>query len=159
MVRRIVVSIEQFTSFRNFAWCPLGSLHRRLRTFDTGMAFQRAVEYLLENETVIIDEYSNPQSEYFTKGISLSVDNPISQTILHERDQFVRLLLTLYERNMLISEQSIQMIDPDTNWDIPLWFSIMETENILNSLPGRVGQYSLFRTHHTVTLVAGGKAP
>ena len=30
MVTRIVVSVQQFTSFRNFAWCPLGSLHRRL---------------------------------------------------------------------------------------------------------------------------------
>ena len=31
----------------------------------------------------------------------------------------------------------------------------METENIINPLPGRQGQYSLFRTHHTVKLVAG----
>ena len=31
----------------------------------------------------------------------------------------------------------------------------METENIINLLPGRQGQYSLFRTHHTVKLVAG----
>ena len=31
MVRRVIVSVEQFTSFRGFAWCPLGSLHRRLR--------------------------------------------------------------------------------------------------------------------------------
>jgi hypothetical protein len=31
----------------------------------------------------------------------------------------------------------------------------METENVLNLLPGRPGQYSLFRTHHTVKLVAG----
>ena len=31
---------------------------------------------------------------------------------------------------------------------------IMETENVLNVLPGRPGQYSLFRTHHTVNLVS-----
>jgi hypothetical protein len=31
----------------------------------------------------------------------------------------------------------------------------METENVVNPLPGRQGQYSLFRTHHTVKLVAG----
>jgi len=37
---------------------------------------------------------------------------------------------------------------------LTLWFSIMETENVLNALPGRPGQYSLFRTHHTVNLVA-----
>jgi len=35
-----------------------------------------------------------------------------------------------------------------------MWFSIMETENVLNPVPGRGGQYSLFRTHHTVSLVA-----
>jgi hypothetical protein len=156
MVRRIVVSIEQFTSFRNFAWCPLGSLHRRLRAFDSGMAFQRAVEYLMDNDAVAVTEYPNPQSDYFTKGISLNVDNKISRAILNQRDAFVRLLLNLYERNMLISEQNIQMVDPDGQWDLPLWFSVMETENILNALPGRIGQYSVFRTHHTVNLVAGG---
>jgi hypothetical protein len=156
MVQRVVVSIEQFTSFRSFAWCPLGSLHRRLRPFDSGMYFQRAVEYLMEHDTVIIDEYSNPQSQYKTKGISLYVESPIAQRILEERDMFIRLLLTLYADNMLISEQSVRAADPDREWDLALWFSIMETENVLNALPGRAGQYSLFRTHHTVNLVAGG---
>jgi hypothetical protein len=157
MVRRIVVSIEQFTSFRSFAWCPLGSLHRRLRAFDTGMSFQRAVEYLMANEAVEVKEYPNPQSEYFTKGISLNADSKISRAILNQRDAFIRLLLELYERNMLISEQSIQTVEPEGQWDLQLWFSIMETENVLNGLPGRPGQYSLFRTHHTVNLVAGGE--
>ena len=49
MVRRVVVSVEQFTSFRGFTWCPLGSLHKRLRDYDRGMAFQQAVEYLMAN--------------------------------------------------------------------------------------------------------------
>lgn len=157
MIYRIIVSIEQFTSFRNFAWCPLGSLHRRLRAFDTNMSFQRAVEYLVENRSVRVEEYNNPQSEYFTKGISLVEGSAINQRILAQRDQFIQLLLSLYERNMLISEQSILMADADSRWDLGLWFSIMETENVLNPLPGRVGQYSLFRTHHTVTLVAGNE--
>jgi hypothetical protein len=60
MVRRIVVSIEQFTSFRDFAWCPLGSLHRRLRAFDAGMSFQRAVEYLIENNAADREGISQP---------------------------------------------------------------------------------------------------
>ncbi len=47
MVRRVVVSVEQFTSFRGFDWCPLGSLHKRLRNYDKGMSFQRAGEYLI----------------------------------------------------------------------------------------------------------------
>ena len=29
MMHRIIVSVEQFTSFRGFAWCPLGSLHHQ----------------------------------------------------------------------------------------------------------------------------------
>lgn len=154
MVRRVVVSVEQFTSFRGFSWCPLGSLHKRLRAFDRGMSFQRSVEYLIENESATVKEYPNPQSEFFTKGISLELDGEITRAILADRDAFVRLLLQMYERNTVISEQSIRMIDSASRWDLPLWFSIMETENVLNPVPGRPGQYSLFRTHHTVTLVA-----
>ncbi|MCL4256005.1 MAG: NYN domain-containing protein, partial [Anaerolineae bacterium] len=155
MVRRVVVSVEQFTSFRKFAWCPLGSLHRRLRVFDTGMSFQLAVEYLAKNNAVEVQEYTNPQSNYDTKGISLNMYHPLVQSIVAERDAFIRVLLQLYERNQLITEQSVQTSDKRANWDLPLWFSIMETENVLNVLPGRTGQYSLFRTHHTVTVVAG----
>jgi hypothetical protein len=33
----------------------------------------------------------------------------------------------------------------------------MQTENVLNEVPGRAGQFSLFRTHHTVTLTADAK--
>lgn len=154
MVRRIIVSVEQFTSFRNFTWCPLGSLHRRLRPFDRGMAFQRAVEYLKENEAVAIAEYPNPQSDFLTKGISINPESPVVQEVLACRDAFIRLLLALYDRNVLIADASVQALDPDANWDLDLWFSIMETENVLNPVPGRVGQYSLFRTHHTVNLVA-----
>jgi hypothetical protein len=154
MVRRIVVSVEQFTSFRSFTWCPLGSLHRRLRVFDTGMSFQKAVEYLKENDAAEVSEYSNPQSDFQTKGISLYMDAEMPRTILDQRDQFIRLLLHLYERNIPISEQSIRQLDPDGVWDMDFWFSMMETENVLNAVPGRAGQYSLFRTHHTVNLVA-----
>jgi hypothetical protein len=155
MVRRVVVSVEQFTSFRGFAWCPLGSLHRRLRTYDSGMTFQRAVEYLIANLAAKVDEYPNPQSNFNTKGIALVTNHPMLKTILAERDAFIKLLLQLYEKNMLISEASVRTIDPDGQWDLELWFSIMVTENVLNPLPGRNGQYSLFRTHHTVNLVAG----
>ncbi|MBC7812872.1 MAG: NYN domain-containing protein [Burkholderiales bacterium] len=154
MVRRIVVSVEQFTSFRGFTWCPLGSLHRRLRLYDTGVSFQRAVEYLIENDAGEVGEYPNPQSDFFTKGISLSLDAKICRMILTERNAFVRLLLTLYERNILISEQNIEELDSTGQWDFDLWLSVMETENVLNPVPTRAGQYTLFRTHHTVNLVA-----
>jgi hypothetical protein len=154
MVRRIVVSVEQFTSFRSFTWCPLGSLHRRLRPFDTGMSFQRAVEFLIENSAAEVGEYPNPQSDFFTKGISMNLAREVCQEILMSRNIFIGLLLNLYERNMLISEQTIRTLDPGVNWDLNLWFSIMEIENVLNPVPGRPGQYSLFRTHHTVNLVA-----
>ena len=154
MVRRVVVSVEQFTSFRGFSWCPLGSLHKRLRPFDQSMSFQRSVEYLVENDAVEVKEYPNPQSDFFTKGISLNLEAPICRTIIAERDRFIRVLLHLYERNMVIAEQSIRAADPETRWDLDLWTSIMQTENVLNPVPGRMGQYSLFRTHHTVNLVA-----
>ncbi len=154
MVRRIVVSVEQFTSFRGFTWCPLGSLHKRLRPFDRSTSFQRAVEFLQEHGAANVQEYPNPQSDFFTKGISLNADVEMARTMLNTRDQFIRMLLQLYERNMIISEQTLRMIDPQGIWDFPLWFSIMETENVLNPVPGRSGQYSLFRTHHTVSLVA-----
>jgi hypothetical protein len=154
MVRRVIVSVEQFTSFRGFTWCPLGSLHKRLRLYDHNMAFQQSVEYLIANEAAEVNEYPNPQSDFFTKGITLKLDSDICRTVLNERDTFIRLLLTLYERNQLITEQSVRTVDPDTHWDLELWFSVMETENVLNPVPGRTGQYSLFRTHHTVSLVA-----
>ncbi|MBZ0293280.1 MAG: NYN domain-containing protein [Anaerolineae bacterium] len=157
MVRRVVVSVEQFTSFRSYEWCPLGSLHKRLLDFDRGTNFQRSVEYLLANDSAEVKEYPNPQSDYFTKGISLRLDSAICRLILNERDTFIRLLLHLYERNMPISEQHLKMADSSHDWNFNLWFSIMQAENVLNDIPGRPGQYSLFRTHHTVNLVADAR--
>jgi hypothetical protein len=104
-----------------------------------------------------VKEYPNPQSDYHTKGISLNTDNDLVREILADRDEFIQLLLELYQQNMLISEQSINAFAPDHTWNLELWCSIMETENVLNALPGRPGQYSLFRTHHTVNLVAGDR--
>jgi hypothetical protein len=155
MVLRVVVSVEQFTSFRNFAWCPLGSLHKRLRDFDPGMSFQRAVEYLEAKGVVTVHEYQNPQSEYRTKGISVEQTAPLAQNILGTRDAFVRALLQLYEQNVTITAEQIHAVAGQDDWDYELWISIMQTENILNPLQGRKHQYSLFRTHHTVKLVAG----
>jgi hypothetical protein len=154
MTVRIIVSVQQFTSFRNFVWCPLGSLHKRLRAYDTGMVFQRAVEYLEANGIVAVDEYANPQSNYNTKGISINTEAAYTQAVLNERDDFVRALLALYEANQTITRQTIAA-QTEGDFDYDLWLSIMETENVLNALPGRAGQYSLFRTHHTVKIVAG----
>ncbi|MCU0475421.1 MAG: NYN domain-containing protein [Anaerolineae bacterium] len=152
MLRRIIVSVEQFTSYRKFEWCPLGSLHNRLRPYDTGMTFQSAVEYLIFHNAVIVSEYANPQSNYNTKGISLVLDSAMVRDVLAERDAFIRLLLTLYRKEVLISIQAAR--DVLASWDHDLWFSIMERENVLNALNGRPGFYSLFRTHHTVVQVA-----
>ncbi|MBK8139110.1 MAG: NYN domain-containing protein [Chloroflexi bacterium] len=152
MVRRIIVSVEQFTSYRRFEWCPLGSLHQRLRPYDFGMTFQSAVEYLIFHNAVVVSEYPNPQSLYNTKGISLIVDSELVTLVLAERDAFIRLLLALYRRDVLISVAVAREAAP--TWDHDLWFSIMERENVLNALNGRPGYYSLFRTHHTVAQVA-----
>ncbi len=154
MTYRVVVSVEQFTSFRKFDWCPLGSLHKRLRLFDSGTAFQRAVEVMMEDGAVLINEYENPQSNYRTKGISLIVDSPAVQRVLLERDAFVRMLLDLYQQHIPITAGAIQAstgLDSDV---LQMWISIMEIENILNLVPGHTDLYSLFRTHHTVNLIA-----
>ncbi len=153
MVTRVVVSVQQFTSFRNFAWCPLGSLHRRLREFDSGVTFQYAVEYLLVNEMVTVQEYPNPRSDYNTKGIELNPKCAFVAVLLAERDEFVRVLLEMYNENQTISVASVSSRLEDS-WNVDLWISIMRIENVLNVLPGRTDQYSLFRTHHTVKLVA-----
>ena len=153
MVTRIVVSVQQFTSFRNFAWCPLGSLHRRLREFDSGVVFQQAVEYLLINNMVTVNEYPNPRSDYNTKGIELDENHPFVAVVLAERDEFVQALLQMYRNNTTITRASIERHLPES-WDVSLWVSIMRVENVLNPLPGRTDQYSLFRTHHSVKLVA-----
>lgn len=153
MVTRIVVSVQQFTSFRNFAWCPLGSLHRRLREFDSGVVFQLAVEYLLVNSMVTVNEYPNPRSDYNTKGIELDEACPFVAVILAERDEFIRVLLEMYRANVTISQPNLEQ-RLKGQWDVPLWISIMKIENVLNALPGRADQFSLFRTHHTVKLVA-----
>ncbi|MBN1203153.1 MAG: NYN domain-containing protein [Anaerolineae bacterium] len=155
MNRRVIVSVEQFTSFRGFAWCPLGSLHRRLRPFDPGTTFQQAVEELVEVGSVRIEEYENPQSDYRTKGISLVTDSLQVQEVLEQRDNFIRVLLDLYEQRQPISHTTIHNYVTISDEELNLWISIMQSENVLKPVPGQVDLYSLFRTHHTVSLVAG----
>ncbi len=154
MMKRVIVSVDQFTSYRGFSWCPLGSLHRRLRPFDSGLVFQRAVEWLLELGAVLVEEYDNPQSSYKTKGISLIMESPMVKEVLQERDSFVLSLLELYEQHLPIS---FTVLARDTNLideALELWMSIMQAENVLNPVQGKPGLFSLFRTHHTVNLVA-----
>jgi hypothetical protein len=154
MMKRIIVSVDQFTSYRGFTWCPLGSLHRRLRSFDSGVTFQRAVEWLSELGAVRIEEYDNPQSMYKTKGISLNISSPISQEVLQERDAFILTLLDLYDQRQPISFAALSRDLNMTDSALELWISIMQAENVLNPVQGKPGLYSLFRTHHTVNLVA-----
>jgi hypothetical protein len=155
MTRRVIVSVEQFTSFRGFAWCPLGSLHRRLRPFDPGTTFQQAVEEMMEDGSVLVEEYENPQSEFTTKGISLVEDAPQVQDVLTDRNAFIRVLLNLYEGRQPITRDAIQAQVNMDDHDLDLWISIMQSENVLKSVPGQPNLYSLFRTHHTVCMVAG----
>lgn len=154
MMRRIVISIEQFTSFRGFAWCPLGSLHKRLRPFDPGTFFQQAIEILIENGAVLIDEYENPQSNYRTKGISLIWESAKVIEFLEERDNFIRVLLELYQQRVAITTSAISEATQLAANLVRTWISIMELENVLNVVPGHQDLYSLFRTHHTVVRVA-----
>lgn len=155
MAYRVIVSVEQFTSFRKFIWCPLGSLHKRLRPFDSSTVFQRAVEMLQMENAVFIEEYSNPQSSFLTKGVSLNPKSPMVQHVLGERDQFIRALLVLHDERQAITYESMQAATSFGNAKMRLWLSIMELENVLNSVPGLPDHYTLFRTHHTVSTVAG----
>ena len=86
----------------------LGSLHRRLREFDSGVVFQNAVEYLQMNDMVEINEYDNPRSDFKTKGIELNEDNPFVAILLAERDEFVRVLLEMYRDSITISSYSLE---------------------------------------------------
>lgn len=159
MIRRIIVSVEQFTSFRGFAWCPLGSLHRRLRPFDPSTSFQQAVEELIEAGAVEVDEYENPQSDYRTKGISLVEDAPHVYAVLADRNEIIRVLLELYEQRIPITRETLlERLSMDDD-EIDLWLSIMQSENVLKPVPHQPNLYTLFRTHHTVTQVAGDDAP
>ena len=155
MVRRIIVSVEQFTSFRRFLWCPLGSLHKRLLEHDSGMNFQRAIDYLVASDAISLSDYPNPRSNFLTKGISLQEGNAVCHEVLAQRDQMVAALLELYEGGTTITEQALK---PGTEGLASgLWLSILVSENILNNIPGRPGAFSLFRTHHTVNRVANAK--
>jgi hypothetical protein len=154
MMTRVIVSVEQFTSFRGFEWCPLGSLHRRLRPYDPGMSFQQSVEILMEEGSVNIDEYQNPQSSFRTKGISLNTNAPRVEEVLQERDEFVRGLLELYHGNVPITPEAIaRETEKEEPW-LGIWMSIMRLENVINPVPGHDDLFSLFRTHHTVNMVA-----
>lgn len=151
---RVIVSVEQFTSFRGFEWCPLGSLHRRLRPYDPGMSFQQSVEILMEEGSVNIQEYQNPQSSFRTKGISLNTTAPRVEKVLQERDDFVRGLLELYHGNVPITPEAIaRETGKEEPW-LEIWMSIMRLENVINPVPGHEDLFSLFRTHHTVNMVA-----
>jgi hypothetical protein len=155
MSYRVIVSVEQFTSFRQFVWCPLGSLHKRLRPFDDSTIFQRAVEELARQGAIEINEYPNPQSDYVTKGVSLVKESPVVKAILEERNHFIRALIQLYDRHEPITRESMRGLTGYSNHAIDLWISIMQLENVLNPIAGQPGYYALFRTHHTVSLVAG----
>ena len=93
MAVRIIVSVEQFTSFRKFVWCPLGSLHKRMRPFDEGTAFQQAVEMLESQGAIDINEYPNPQSDFMTKGVSLNLNAAFVIEVLETRNGFIESLL------------------------------------------------------------------
>ena len=152
MVRRILVSVEQFTSFRRFLWCPLGSLHKRLLEHDQGTNFQRAIDYLVASEAIALKDYPNPRSDFLTKGISLEMRNRVCSEVLEQRDHLVAALLAMYENGTPITRDALEA--RLEGLDTGLWLSILVAENILFPAPGETGAYSLFRMHHTVNRVA-----
>jgi hypothetical protein len=89
-----------------------------------------------------------------TKGISLIGESSVARRFIAERNRFVRALLALYDRHEAISQVTVGAETGMSADELNLWLSIMQDENVLNPVPGRSGQYSLFRTHHTVTSVS-----
>ena len=63
-------------------------------------------------------------------------------------------LLELYEQRLPISMQALSRDTNLTDEALQLWISIMQAENVLNPVQGKPGLFTLFRTHHTVNLVA-----
>jgi len=159
MMVRVIVSVEQFTSFRKFVWCPLGSLHKRLRPYDEGTVFQEAIERMMLEGAVKIDEYPNPQSQFTTKGISLVLESPRVSQILEERNRLIHLLLEMYNAQTPITKELLRQRSGLSEARIDLWVSIMELENVLNPIYRQPNHYSLFRNHHTVCQVAGDPSP
>jgi hypothetical protein len=77
------------------------------------------------------------------------------QDVLEDRNRMVRTLLHLYENRISITPQALRHELGYSDRRVQLWISIMELENVLNPMPSQEEVYSLFRTHHTVSLVAG----
>ena len=157
MIRRVIVSVEQFTSFRGFAWCPLGSLHRRLRPFDPGTTFQQAVEELhgrrrgAESKNTTTRRATSPP-----RGSRWWSNAPQVQDVLDERNRFIRVLLDLYEHRLPITRDG----DPGshaawTSADLDLWISIMQSENVLKAVPGQ--RDTLQPVPHASHRVHGGR--
>jgi hypothetical protein len=81
--------------------------------------------------------------------------SPQAQTVLSERNAFIQALLTLYENRQPITRDTIRSQIALDDSSLDLWISIMQSENVLKSVPGQPHLFSLFRTHHTVCMVAG----
>jgi len=75
--------------------------------------------------------------------------------VLAERNRFVQILLDLFEQRIPIARDTLRDYTQLEDHDLDLWISIMQSENVLKPVPGQPDLYSLFRTHHTVSLVAG----
>ena len=82
MVTRIVVSVQQFTSFRTSPGARSAACIGACAKVDSGVVFQQAVEYLLVNNMVTVNEYPNPRSDYNTKGLELDEECAYAAVIL-----------------------------------------------------------------------------
>ena len=77
-----------------------------------------------------MNEYPNPQSNFFTKGISLNLASTVCRQILNDRDVFIRMLLLLYERETDLD----YWVDAITNRD----------SKVINQIPLRQGEPIVF---------------
>ena len=154
MVTRIVVSgpaVHQLQEFRLVPARQLASPPARIRQRRRLPASRRVPAGQQHGDRKRV---SQPAQRLQHQGRRVGRDLPLRRPLFWaERDEFVRVLLEMYRANVTISQANIER-RLKGQWDLPLWISIMKIENVLNALPGRADQFSLFRTHHTVKLVA-----
>jgi hypothetical protein len=86
-------------------------------------------------------------------------ESRLVKEVIGARNAFVKAMLALYDRHEPISLTTISRETGLVDDELSLWLSIMQDENVLNLVPGRSSQFSLFRTHHTVVSVSGEDAP
>lgn len=154
MRRRMVVSIDSFTTRSQLSWAPVITLRQRLLPFG-----REEAEYVLRasqaSGELEVQEYPNPHRPYPTRGASIRRDAPAIRQILEERDRLI-LRLVQYRQQLGSVSADLLVIDGMTQQQADLWLSILQQERIVlpeRFQPGESPRYSLDLGHPVVQAV------